>query len=70
MWYDIETCIINYDLLQGKSLSLICGALTWLKEYEEKQRKELEALLAEEPSKNVFSEPEDEKKVKGWKVFN
>ncbi|ELU04301.1 hypothetical protein CAPTEDRAFT_175213 [Capitella teleta] len=30
----------------GKSLSLICGALTWLQDYEEKQRNELEALLS------------------------
>ncbi|XP_013417223.1 ATP-dependent DNA helicase DDX11-like [Lingula anatina] len=32
----------------GKSLSLICGALTWLRDFEEKQRRELEVLLAEE----------------------
>ncbi|XP_072039585.1 ATP-dependent DNA helicase DDX11-like [Amphiura filiformis] len=29
----------------GKSLSLICGALTWLRDYEEKQRQEVEAIL-------------------------
>ena len=28
----------------GKSLSLICGALRWLKDYQEKQRLELEKL--------------------------
>ena len=27
---------------QGKSLSLISGSLTWLKDYEERQQKELE----------------------------
>ena len=32
-------------LKQGKSLSLICGALTWLRDYEEKQKKEVEQLL-------------------------
>ncbi|XP_027015139.1 ATP-dependent DNA helicase DDX11 isoform X2 [Tachysurus fulvidraco] len=29
----------------GKSLSLICGALTWLKDYEEKKRQEAAKLL-------------------------
>ncbi|CAL1531378.1 unnamed protein product [Lymnaea stagnalis] len=28
----------------GKSLSIICGALRWLKDLQEKQRKELENL--------------------------
>ncbi|XP_061180110.1 ATP-dependent DNA helicase DDX11-like isoform X1 [Saccostrea echinata] len=32
----------------GKSLSLICGALKWLKDYQEKQKRDLEALIAEE----------------------
>ncbi len=35
----------RWYMLQGKSLSLICGALTWLKEHEERQRQEVEALL-------------------------
>lgn len=34
-------------LLQGKSLSLICGALSWLTDYEEKRRQEAAALLQE-----------------------
>ncbi|XP_077984674.1 ATP-dependent DNA helicase DDX11-like [Glandiceps talaboti] len=29
----------------GKSLSLICGALTWLRDHEERQRQELEDIL-------------------------
>ncbi|XP_070554012.1 ATP-dependent DNA helicase DDX11-like isoform X2 [Ptychodera flava] len=29
----------------GKSLSLICGALTWLRKYEEEQRQQLEDIL-------------------------
>lgn len=37
---------------QGKSLSLICGALTWLREHEERQRvmmqARIEALESEE----------------------
>ena len=37
---------LMYIILQGKSLSLICGALTWLQDYEERQRRELEALLS------------------------
>lgn len=30
---------------QGKSLSLICGALSWLTDFEEKRRQETAALL-------------------------
>ncbi|KAL3881003.1 hypothetical protein ACJMK2_033204 [Sinanodonta woodiana] len=30
----------------GKSLSLICGALRWLKDYQKRQQEELESLLA------------------------
>lgn len=33
--------------LQGKSLSLICGALSWLTDYEEQRRQETAALLHE-----------------------
>lgn len=32
---------------QGKSLSLICGALSWLSDFEEKRRQERAALLQE-----------------------
>jgi len=32
---------------QGKSLSLICGALSWLKGFEERRRQETAALLQE-----------------------
>lgn len=40
----------------GKSLSLICGALKWLKDMQEKQKKELEALTTEQGDKeNVFT---------------
>ncbi|ESP00001.1 hypothetical protein LOTGIDRAFT_213210, partial [Lottia gigantea] len=35
----------------GKSLSLICGALKWLKDYREKQQQELEELTVSEGSK-------------------
>lgn len=31
--------------MQGKSLSLICGALSWLTDFEEKRRRETAALL-------------------------
>ncbi|XP_064609498.1 ATP-dependent DNA helicase DDX11-like [Liolophura sinensis] len=34
----------------GKSLSLICGALTWLQHYEEKQRQEFDLLFRTEAS--------------------
>jgi len=30
----------------GKSLSLICGSLKWLQDYEEKQKKEIENILS------------------------
>lgn len=33
---------------QGKSLSLICGALTWLRDYEERKLQD-EARLLQEP---------------------
>ncbi|CAJ0961768.1 unnamed protein product, partial [Ranitomeya imitator] len=33
----------------GKSLSLICGSLTWLRDFEEKKRKEEAEALAAEP---------------------
>ncbi|XP_076158449.1 ATP-dependent DNA helicase DDX11 isoform X1 [Alosa pseudoharengus] len=35
----------------GKSLSLICGALTWLRDYETKKREEAARLLREEEEK-------------------
>ena len=39
--YIPTTCVLQ----QGKSLSLICGALRWLKDFEAKQQRELEELL-------------------------
>lgn len=36
---------INILLFQGKSLSLICGALSWLRDHEEKRRQEADRLL-------------------------
>lgn len=36
-----------FPLIQGKSLSLICGALSWLSDHEEKRRQEAAALLQE-----------------------
>lgn len=36
-----------HSVTQGKSLSLICGALSWLTDYEEKRRQEAAALLQE-----------------------
>lgn len=51
---------------QGKSLSLICGALTWLRDYEEKKKQEAAKLLdrpeecdaVKENSKSLQSEPD------------
>lgn len=48
-------CTVLHDLCsqhvcfgtQGKSLSLICGALSWLTDFEEKRRQETAALLQE-----------------------
>uniref|UniRef100_A0A8C8VL55 DEAD/H-box helicase 11 n=1 Tax=Pelusios castaneus TaxID=367368 RepID=A0A8C8VL55_9SAUR len=34
----------------GKSLSLICGALSWLRDFEEKKKQEEAHLLADEPN--------------------
>ncbi|CAH3126080.1 unnamed protein product [Pocillopora meandrina] len=59
--YDIQEDFMKtlYDVLEngevgifesptgtGKSLSLICGALTWLKSYEEKKQEELDKALS------------------------
>lgn len=33
--------------MKGKSLSLICGALSWLTDFEEKKKQEAAALLEE-----------------------
>ena len=38
---ELKLTQLNY-LSQGKSLSLISGSLTWLKDYEERQQKEIE----------------------------
>lgn len=49
-WFDGSGCVLNPVFgcqLQGKSLSLICGALSWLTDYEEKRRREAAALLQE-----------------------
>ncbi|PVD35073.1 hypothetical protein C0Q70_06354 [Pomacea canaliculata] len=40
----------------GKSLSLICGALTWLKDFQDNQRKELDAFLSESTKTNGYSQ--------------
>lgn len=40
------TCTVC-PTLQGKSLSLICGALSWLTDYEERRKQEAAALLQE-----------------------
>lgn len=54
-------------LLQGKSLSLICGALTWLRDHEEEKKREAARLLdkpqecdavKEENSNRQLSEPD------------
>jgi hypothetical protein len=37
---------------QGKSLSLICGALRWLKDFQERQRLELEEMISAENKEN------------------
>ncbi|XP_066489292.1 ATP-dependent DNA helicase DDX11 [Tiliqua scincoides] len=42
----------------GKSLSLICGALTWLQDFEERRRQEESQLLAAELNeKNMIEQP-------------
>ncbi|XP_060086136.1 ATP-dependent DNA helicase DDX11-like [Ylistrum balloti] len=48
----------------GKSLSLICGALKWLKDLQEKQRKELEALTTDKGNKeNIITNNLDNTEV-------
>ncbi|XP_061866267.1 ATP-dependent DNA helicase DDX11 isoform X3 [Colius striatus] len=49
----------------GKSLSLICGALSWLRDFEEKKQQEEARLLAlEEEKKNLASVEPDHPKSK------
>jgi len=38
-------CHNPQNYLQGKSLSLICGSLSWLKDHEERERKEISEKL-------------------------
>lgn len=42
---------------QGKSLSLICGALSWLRDFEEKKQQEEARLLAPEGSGQEEKQP-------------
>uniref|UniRef100_A0A8C8YLV7 Helicase-like DEXD box c2 type domain-containing protein n=1 Tax=Prolemur simus TaxID=1328070 RepID=A0A8C8YLV7_PROSS len=42
---------------QGKSLSLICGALSWLRDFEEKKRQEEARLLETGPSRDEKDPP-------------
>uniref|UniRef100_A0A8B9H4E6 DEAD/H (Asp-Glu-Ala-Asp/His) box helicase 11 n=1 Tax=Astyanax mexicanus TaxID=7994 RepID=A0A8B9H4E6_ASTMX len=39
--------LTELSVFQGKSLSLICGALTWLRDHEEKKKEEAARLLQE-----------------------
>ncbi|KAK3592699.1 hypothetical protein CHS0354_037835 [Potamilus streckersoni] len=47
----------------GKSLSLICGALRWLKDYQKRQQEELDSLLAASGTLDV--EKENQQKANG-----
>jgi hypothetical protein len=38
-------------LLKGKSLSLICGSMKWLKDFKEGQKAELDEILLKEKKK-------------------
>jgi chromosome transmission fidelity protein 1 len=38
---------INNNKFQGKSLSLICGAICWLQDHEERKRRQLKAAIAQ-----------------------
>ena len=46
-------------LIQGKSLSIICSSLTWLNDYEKKQRAELETEL-------TSLDKEEEEETQDW----
>ena len=46
--------------MQGKSLSLICGALTWLRDFEEKKREEAARLLQDSERDRNAGEGEKE----------
>ncbi len=36
---------------QGKSLSLICGSMKWLRDFKERQKNELDNIIANEKKK-------------------
>ena len=48
------TAFVLSPFLQGKSLSLICGALKWLHDFQAKQKEEVCAVLNEESNGCVF----------------
>lgn len=48
-----------FSFLQGKSLSLICGALAWLRDFEQKKRQEEARLLEAEATAAPLSNGKD-----------
>jgi len=42
----------NLFNIKGKSLSLICGALTWLEHYDKKKQEEIESILSGKAKEN------------------
>ena len=42
--------------MKGKSLSIICGALTWLKDHEKKNEEEVQKILSGEATKAQYVE--------------
>lgn len=47
-----------FPLIQGKSLSLICGALSWLTDFETKRKQEAAALMEKGQTSLSPSDPE------------
>ena len=53
----INNYFCSFPLFKGKSLSLICGALKWLVDSEERKKVRIEAVLAGELPASVLEEP-------------
>ena len=48
---------VHSPLFKGKSLSLICGALKWLVDSEERDKARIEAVLAGELPPSALGDP-------------
>ena len=55
--------------MQGKSLSLICGALKWLVDHEEHHKKKLEAVLSGSVSPSALCQKDSDSEGAHASIF-